>query len=60
MLLQKDPLQRPNWVELKQHPVWQLEPKFEFKKRHVIYPDQPQFADFAREQGILNLDNFYK
>jgi serine/threonine protein kinase len=59
-LLQKDPLQRPNWNELKQHHVWSCEPKFEFKKRYEIYPDQPQFAEFAKQKGIHDLDSFYR
>ena len=41
-LLEKDPLKRINWEELKSHPFWQLGPKkFEFTKR--FYPPQPQF-----------------
>jgi serine/threonine protein kinase len=37
LLLTKDPLQRPTWVELKAHPVWK-DKNCEFAK-HTIYPD---------------------
>jgi serine/threonine-protein kinase ULK4 len=39
-LLEKDPVKRINWEELKAHPFWQGgSKKFEFTKR--FYPPQP-------------------
>jgi len=41
--------------------MWQsTTPIYEFKKKHVVYPDQPQFAKFAKENcGISDLAQFY-
>lgn len=52
-------MQRINWQELLQHPVWTAsQPIYTFKKR--TYAEQPQFAEYARNCGIPNLEQFYK
>lgn len=60
-LLLKDPLQRPTWSEIKQHPVWlSSSPAYEFKTRNLQYPEQPQFKEFVKAtRGISDLDFFY-
>ena len=60
-LLLKDPLQRPTWQEIKQHPVWlSSSPTYEFKSKYAPYPEQPQFKDFIKQtRGISDLDFYY-
>lgn len=62
MLLNKDPMQRPNWAEIKDHAVWTCAtPLYEFKPVRVTYPEQPQFALFALQQyGITDLARYYE
>jgi len=51
-LLEKDPIKRINWDEIKVHPFWAGLPScIEFTKR--IYPHQPQFDAYLQQRGIV-------
>ena len=49
-LLEKDPIKRINWDELKAHPFWE-DNKATFTKRG--YPAQPQFDKYLLSRGIV-------
>ena len=51
-LLEKDPVRRMTWHELKAHPFWYSQaPVYQFKRRS-FYPDQPQFDKYLVGRGI--------
>ena len=56
-LLEKDPIKRINWDELKSHTFWSIGGKtHEFARR--IYPQQLQFDIYLRSRG-LDPEHFY-
>ena len=57
-LLEKDPIKRINWDELKSHSFWVLKgTTMEFTKR--VYPTQPQFDLYLRSRNIVP-EHFYQ
>ena len=58
-LLEKDPLKRISWPELRKHPYWSIQtPLFVFK-RGLVYPEQPQFDKYLVSRGIVP-QHFYE
>jgi hypothetical protein len=50
--LEKDPIRRITWHELKSHPFWySTAPVYQFKRKS-FYPDQPQFDKYLSGRGI--------
>jgi len=52
-MLEKDPIKRINWEELRTHPFWR---DYELPKRN--YPQQTQFEAYLRLRGIVP-EHFY-
>ena len=51
-LLEKDPVRRITWHELKAHPFWySTTPVYQFKRKS-FYPEQPQFDKYLVSRGI--------
>ena len=51
-LLEKDPVRRITWHELKAHPFWySTAPVYQFKRKS-FYPEQPQFDKYLVGRGI--------
>lgn len=51
-LLEKDPVRRITWHELKAHPFWySTAPVYQFKRK-TFYPEQPQFDKYLIARGI--------
>mmetsp|Transcript_18618 Transcript_18618/g.23183 ORF Transcript_18618/g.23183 Transcript_18618/m.23183 type:complete len:122 (+) Transcript_18618:571-936(+) len=51
-LLDKDPVRRITWHELKAHPFWySTSPVYQFKRKS-FYPEQPQFDKYLVSRGI--------
>lgn len=58
-LLEKDPIKRMNWEELKRHPFWKSDPdnfSKSFTKR--FYPEQPQFDAYLRTVRNINPEGY--
>lgn len=56
-LLEKDPIRRINWDELRTHTFWtNSNAKHEFPRR--IFPQQLQFDNYLRQRGIVP-EHFY-
>ena len=52
-LLEKDPIKRITWPELRRHPFWSANaPVITFKKG-IVYPEQPQFDTYLISRGIV-------
>ena len=52
-MLERDPLKRINWDEIRVHPFWK---DYELPKR--TYPQQTQFDAYLRQRGIVP-EHFY-
>lgn len=51
-LLEKDPVKRISWHEIKTHPFWySTAPVYQFKRK-AFYPEQPQFDKYLVGRGI--------
>lgn len=58
-MLEKDPIKRITWNELRKHPFWSAQQPFVSFKKGIVYPEQPQFDQYLTQRGIVP-QHFYE